>query len=191
MNKVQGTSWLFAIWALTVILIGSVLTSYHQPFQTPDDSILALVAKPLHPQWRALHVLSASCGCSQRVMQHLLQRRLFDGVAEEILIVDGDAPDLPGSSTLLASLERAGFSITHIAAKDLPQNTGLHGVPLLVFASPTNHIAYIGGYGSTQDRDAAILEQIRSGQTAKPLAVLGCAIGKGIRRQADPLHLKY
>ena len=182
---------MFAAWALAVVLVGGILTSFHQPFRAPDGSILSLGKQPPRPEWRALHILSGSCGCSQRVMQHLLRRRPFNGVAEEIVVVDGDAPYLSGSSELLAGLAGEGFSVSHVAAKDLPQETGLHGVPLLVFASPVNKIAYVGGYGSSEDRDGEILEQVRSGQTPTALAVLGCAIGKGLRRNADPFHLKY
>jgi len=191
MKKFDGTSWMFAAWAVASILVGGALTSFHQPFREPDASILSLGRQPVRPGWRALHLLSGSCGCSQRVMQHLLQRRLLDGVEEEIVVVDGDAPYLPGSSLLLAGLEGEGFTVSHIAAKDLPQETGLHGVPLLVFASPANKIAYVGGYGSTEDRDGEIFEQIRSGHAPKAFAVLGCAVGRGLRRNADPFHLKY
>lgn len=191
MKKVTGASWLFIAWAAVVILIGSALISFHQPFQAPSGSILTLAKQPVGGQWQVLHVLSGSCGCSQKVMQHLLKRHPFYGMAEQVLIIDGDEPYLPESNALLAQLRQKGFPVTHIAAKNIPQSTGLYGVPLLVVALPDSKIAYMGGYGNRGDQDGEILQQIRSGQAPRPLAVRGCAIGARLRRTADPFHLKY
>jgi len=172
-------------------MIGGVLTSYHQPFQTPDNRILALAPDTGSAGWRAVHLLSGGCSCSQKVMRHLLARDAFDGMQEQILVIDGEENYLPGSGDLLARLDQKGFPIMHIAAKDIPRNAGLRGIPLLIFASPGGKVAYIGGYGSNGDQDGEILRRIRSGQAPKPLAVLGCAIGGRLRRDADPFHLKY
>lgn len=185
---------MFAAWMGVVILIGAVLTSYHQPFRTPDDTILALAPPPEHSGWQAIHILSGSCGCSQRVMSHLLERRPRSDIHDQIVVLDGEEPYLPGSRDLLAQLSSEGFPITHLAVASLPQNIGLRGVPLLVLASSTSgsrNLAYIGGYGSRGDQDGEIFEKIRSGQTPKPFTVVGCAIGKALRRKADPFHLKY
>ena len=191
MRMTKKTSWLFAIWALAVVFIGGVLMSYHQPFQTPSSRILALGGQSGAHRWTALHLLSSGCGCSQRVMLHLLQRRPFDGIAEQVVLIDGDEPSLPETTTLLARLTQEGFSVVHKAAKDIPQNIGLHGVPLLVFASSEDKILYMGGYGVHSDQDSNILQQIRSGNSPKPIAVLGCAIGARLQREVDPFHLKY
>jgi hypothetical protein len=191
MKKFTRTSWLLAVWAAAVILIGAALMSYHQPFRTPSNAVLALVKQPDGQRWRALHVLSGSCGCSQKVMLHLLQRGPIAGISEQILVVDGEEDYLPGSHMLLARLDHEGFAVTHVAAKDIPQTAGLYGVPLLVLASPGNKIAYMGGYGARGDQDGNILQQIRFGKTPEVLAVRGCAVGERLRRKADPFHLKY
>ena len=120
---------LLAIWAIVVILVGGALMSYHQPFQLPSRTILSLARQTDTHQWEAVHILSGSCGCSQRVMRHLLARRPVDGVQEQILMVDGEEFDLPDTRALLASLQLEGFAITHIAAKSVPADVGLHGVP--------------------------------------------------------------
>jgi hypothetical protein len=187
----RGTVLAFAVWAITVVLLGGVLTSYHQPFQTPDANVLTLVGSVRPGRWRTVHILSGSCGCSQTVMQHLLKRHLFAGLDERILVVDSGEAYLPGSDALLAKLSQQGFPITHIAAKDIPDQVGLRGVPILVIASSENKISYMGGYGSHGDQDAEILQQVQSGQKPKVLPVLGCAVGERARREADPLQLKY
>jgi hypothetical protein len=124
-------------------------------------------------------------------MKHLLARHQFPGVAEQVLIVEGDESILAGSDELSASLAEQGFSVTRIAAKNLPTNTNLRGVPLLVVASPKNEIVYSGGYGSRGDEDGAVFQRVRTGARMNALPILGCAVGRRIRRQADPIGLKY
>jgi hypothetical protein len=182
---------MFAAWAVAVVFIGGVLTSYHQPFRTPDERILSLVKDPGRGRWRALHVLSGSCGCSQKVMAHLLKRHPFDGLVEQVLVIDGGEAYLPGSDVLLAKLAQQGFAVSHLAANDISQDVGLRGVPLLIFASPENKIFYMAGYGSFGDQDTKILQQIRAGQRPKGLPVVGCAVGRQVRSKADPFRLKY
>ncbi len=182
---------ILAMWAASVVLMGAVLTSFHQPFSGPAGEILALTPSPGGGQWRMLHVLSASCGCSQRVMRHLLTRRPFPDVTEQVLLVDGEGADPQASSELIVRLGEQGFGVTRIAAKNIPAGTGLRGVPLLVVASPEDKIAYLGGYGSRGDEDGAVLRKVRAGAKVEALPVLGCAVGSRIQRQADPFGLKY
>jgi hypothetical protein len=120
-----------------------------------------------------------------------LIRHRLDGVSEQIVLVDGPEDYLPGSAALALALEAEGFKVSHIAAKDIPEDSGLKGVPLLVFSSPDRKVAYIGGYGATGDGDKVIYEQIRQGAKPRTLPVRGCAIGDRIRRKADPFRLKY
>ena len=138
-----------------------------------------------------LHVLSGSCGCSQRVMAHLLRRGVSGGVFEQILVVDGNEPYLPESADLLGRLAATGFQVTHIRASNVPAAVGLHGLPLLMLATAEGRVRYKGGYGMNGDQDAAILRQVIVGRAPRALAVLGCAVGAELRRKADPFGLKY
>ena len=186
-------SFFLGLWAVLAVLAGSVLMSYHAPFREPSAKILALAGgTPAgKPQWRAIHILSGSCGCSQRVMRHLLERRPFPAIHEEVLLVDGPESYLPGSKTLAAKLGDDGFKVRRIPLANIPEESGLRGVPLLVFASPQDEVVYLGGYGSAGDKDGAILDQIRLHRVPKSLPILGCAIGSRLRRRADPFHWKY
>jgi hypothetical protein len=107
-------------------------------------------------------VLSRSCGCSQKVMAHLLKRHRFDGLVEQVLVIDSGEAYLPGSDALLTKLAQQGFAVFHLAANDISQDVGLRGVPLLMFASPKDKILYMAGYESLEDRDAKILQQVRA-----------------------------
>ncbi len=201
-------AWLMTglgIWVAAVLLIGAVLTSYHQPIRPPQDSILSLVSTPREPAlrpaadsvspagggFRMLHVLSGSCGCSQRVMAHLLRRGAGKGVLEQILVVDDAGPYLPESAGMLDQLAAAGFQVTHLRASAVPAAVGLHGVPLLVLATADGVVRYKGGYGMNGDQDTAVLSRVSAGGVPRVLAVLGCAVGAELRRKADPFGLKY
>lgn len=184
-------------WMACSIAFGSLLMSYHQPFRAPEGTgILALAPPPdpYNPQWRAIHILSGSCACSQRVMAHLAERGALPGISEQILLIDiTDGPDLylPGSRALIARLQRSGFPVHHLRSSDIPPTSGLRGVPLLLLANLEGRVAYLGGYGPQGDQDTHLLADLRSGTSATPLPVLGCAIGAHLRRTLDPLHLKY
>ncbi len=185
------TGLLLGVWAATVVVIGGVLMSYHQPFLTPDARILSLGAPSQRGRWRALHILSGSCGCSRRVMEHLLKRRSMPGLAEEILVIEGTESSLQGTGALLDKLESAGFTISHLGANEIPESTGLHGVPVLIYATPENKLAYLGGYGKAGDEDVRLYQEVRRGQPPSALPVLGCAIGSRVRGKADPVGWKY
>ena len=191
MNTGRSGLPIVVLWTVAVVLMGGIFTSYHQPFNIPGEGVLALVQDPGRGNWRTLHILSTGCGCSLRVMQHLLVRHPFPDVKEQVLLIGDDEASSPVTDELIAKLRRQGFSLTRIAAKDVPKQAGLHGVPLLVVASPENKIAYIGGYGAHGDEDGPVLAQARAGKKMIPLPILGCAIGSRIRQQADPFGLKY
>jgi hypothetical protein len=124
-------------------------------------------------------------------MRHLLQRRIFAGIDEQMILVDGPDGDLPESAALVDALRQQGFRIHRIASRDIPRDAGLRGVPLLVIASPDSDIAYMGGYGVSGDQDGTLLEQARSKHRPDPLPLLGCAVGARLGRRADPFHLKF
>ncbi len=124
-------------------------------------------------------------------MQHLLARPPLDGAVEQIVLIDQGEPYLDGSEDLLKSLSARGFRISHRLSKEIPQQFGLRGVPLLIVATPLGKVAYLGGYGLREDQDTAVFERVRTGQEPPKLPVLGCAVGRQLRRSADPFHLKY
>lgn len=182
---------LLSLWGGAALLAGGVVTSLHQPFQAPDASVAALAPEGMGAQWAVVHVLSGSCACSQRVMRHLIERRRLDGVVEQVVLVDDAAPYLPESAALVAGLERADFPVRHLAAKALPKEYGIRGVPLLLVVSPAKQVAYAGGYGADYNQDSAVLRQLRSGHAPPAIPILGCAVGRRVRQQADPLGWKY
>jgi hypothetical protein len=187
----RRTGLLLGVWTAAVVVIGGVLMSYHQPFVTPDARILSLGSTSQRGRWRALHIVSGSCVCSRRVMEHLLQRRPQAGLVEEILMIEGSEIPLAGTASLLNKLEAAGYTVSRLAAEAIPESSGLHGVPVLIYATPENKLAYLGGYGKAGDQDVAIYRQVRRGDAAEPLPVLGCAVGNRVRGRADPVGWKY
>jgi hypothetical protein len=188
--RVSPAAWIFGAWACAAVLAGSVLMSFHQPFRTPGERIMSLAQGRDDGSWRMLHLVSGGCGCSQRVMRHLLERGAIAGVEEEVLAVDGGEPYLAGSAALLEKLSQAGFLVNHVAASAIPADTGLNGVPLLAVASPGRQTVYVGGYGSGGDQDGVILRELMAGRKAEPFAAIGCAVGSRLRRAVDPFQLK-
>lgn len=190
-KRIRFARCLLAVWAASVVLIGGALMSFHQAFATPSAGVLALADDTGGHGWRAVHFLSGSCQCSQRVMRHLLARQELAGVSEQIVMIDGSLPYLEDSQALLARLTAAHFLVKHIAEQNVPLDSGLRGVPLLLVVSPQNQIAYMGGYGAAGDQDETIFHQLRAGLKPVALPMIGCAVGSRLQRRLDPLHLKY
>jgi hypothetical protein len=191
MTTVRRTRLFFSAWAMISVLAGSVLMSYHQPFRSPDGKILSLIGSANVTQWRLVHVLSGGCGCSQQVMGNLLKRGVFPDAAEEVIVIDGSEAYLSGSDELLRQLSHRGFAIRHIAARLVPAEAGLRGVPLLVVTRPGNDVAYVGGYGVRRDSDGPVYRNLRDGGRQDSLPLMGCAVGVALRRAVDPFRLKY
>ena len=181
---------LLALWGMGVVFAGAVLTSQHQPFRVADKIPLALFRHSASGHWRVIHVLSGSCGCSQKIMAHLALRRPLRDFEEEVTVVDDGIPYLPDSDRLLVLLQRDEFPVRHIRLEDLPRGAGLNGVPMLVVASPSGQIAYAGGYG-TPENDVKLLHSVRTGRRPELLPVIGCAVGRALQRKVDPFRLKY
>ncbi len=186
-----GKHGLLTLWGLAAVVAGGVLTSFHQPFLAPDDKIIALAPALMGGQWGAIHVLSGSCACSQRVMRHLLARHRMNGLVEQVVLLDGAEPYLPETASLIARLQQASFPVRHIASHDLPPEYGVHGVPLLLIASPSRQMAYMGGYGAAGDEDVGVVAKLQAGDRPTVLPILGCAVGRQARAQADPFRWKY
>ena len=193
MNRSSRISYFFGAWAAIVVLIGGALTSFHQPFRLPEADALSRTLVPVSsmPHWTVTHILSGGCGCSRRVMLHLLQRKPTPDVFEQVVLVDGGENDLPGTDKVLSSLRLAGFAIVDASRREVTPSSPLNAVPLLMVTSPQGKVAYVGGYGTAGDKDDQILHQLRAGLPVAALPVIGCAVGKRARRLADPFRLKY
>ena len=180
------------MWLIAVVLTGATLESFHQPFREPDVQQLgALLGKEPVGSWRMLHILSGACGCSQRVMKHLLDRRALPGILETVVLVEDGTPYLEGSDGMLSELEHAGMQVEHMSADFLNASFGLHGVPLLLIAGPDGSVVYSGGYGEHSDGDVTAWDETRSGRTPHRFAVVGCAVGRHLQQRFDPARLKY
>jgi len=176
---------LVVAWAVISVFAGAVLASFHQPFRIPQTSIVNLAAGAPAGSWRAIHILAVDCGCSQRVAKHLIERGALKGVYETVLIVKAETRSLDAGL-----LSRSGFQVKEVRDTEATAY-GVTGVPLLTYVSPNGSRAYIGGYGAGGYEDVAIWKQVRSGLSPRPLPVLGCAVGRQLQRQIDPLSWKY
>jgi hypothetical protein len=175
---------IFVAWLCAVLILGTALSALHS---------IALPAAALGPgpagSWQALHVLADDCECSSSVAGQLAIRRTLSGWQEQVVVI-GEAPVADDA------LERAGFSVRHLTA-DQAEREGFQGAPWLVLRDPAGRVVYSGGYAAVRPspgrklEDGAIMAAIRSGRSVAPLPAFGCATSEGLRRQLDPLHLKY
>jgi len=107
---------------------------------------------------------------------------------EEILIVDDGVGYLRDSEALLPTLK---LPIHHVTAEEMQTSTGLVGVPMLLITRADGTIAYAGGYGEGSHQDVRILKELQEGRGVSKKTVVGCAVGRRLKRRMDPFHLKY
>jgi hypothetical protein len=179
-NRAQ--TLLLTVWAVLSVLAGSMLTSFHQALALPSRSISSLATEK--HGWRAMHLLAADCGCSQKVSEYLSKRAPLEGVSEEVVFI-GAADPFRNRESLLAR----GFNAKSIRADDL-EPFAMKGAPLLIFISPRDEIVYMGGYGMGGYRDVFIWSQLSAGALVRPLPAFGCAVGQGLKRGIDPFSWK-
>ncbi len=135
-------------------------------------------------RWVALHVLSGTCGCSARALDHLLSSERPPEVLEKILWVGPASP-------LLEAARQRGFRVTYVTADQLATTYHVEAVPLLVVVDPAGVVRYAGGYASRKQgpapRDLEILASVRAKREVVALPLFGCAASRTLQRALDPL----
>jgi hypothetical protein len=174
---------LFAIWGVLTVAVGGAMTALHsQPL--PDQ--LAFRG-PREPGWSVLHVVDQKCPCSQVVIARLLSRGAWPGVKETVAVVHAKNAELP------SALERAGFAALVLEPEALEAQTGVTAAPVLVIRSPDGSVRYSGAYASRRSQppeDLSLFTRVQSGESVEPYPLFGCAVGRALARQVDPLNLK-
>lgn len=146
-------------------------------------------------RWSATHVLYQSCGCSGRVLAHLLDRRALPELFETVVYVRDDGPPGPSLAATQKQIEGAGFRFEPVTPRVLGERYQIESAPLLVIADPQDRVRYAAGYtdriGAKEIKDLAILDGVRDGRTVAALPVFGCAVSRRVQEAIDPLGLKY
>lgn len=134
--------------------------------------------------WLALHVLSGSCGCSARVLDHLVSSGRAPDVVEKILWIGPP-------STQLEVARSKGFRVSYVTAEQLATTYRIEAVPLLVVVDPAGVVRYAGGYTSRKQgpeiRDLEVLASARSAREVAALPLFGCAASRALKRTLDPV----
>jgi hypothetical protein len=190
------------LWGVGLLVVGAFLMAGHLlslPVPSATDRRLhaTLAAEPTTGgRWTAHHVLYRSCGCSDRVLSHLLERKARGDLVETVVYVhDGGPADSNDLGAKRAELQRAGFGFEPLTPDELEQRYRMESAPSLLVADASGTVRYAGGYtdrsGGTEISDVAIIERLKSGADVKALPVFGCAVSGRLQQALDPLGLKY
>lgn len=147
-------------------------------------------------RWSAHHVLYQSCGCSQRVLAHLLERRARPDLVETVVYVrDPSSSDVAERDEVSAKVRVAGFGFEASTPAELESRYAVESAPFLLVGDGSGGVRYAGGYtersGSKQIEDIAIIDGLKAGRKMGPLPVFGCAVSSRVQEAIDPLRLKY
>jgi hypothetical protein len=177
----------FGVWFAATSLFGAWTVAQHLiplPVARPDDTSAG--DRP-----RAWHVLGSDCGCSASVADELARRGPQRGWREQVWLV-GDEP------AIAAQLQQAGFAVERIAAEKLAADHQIQGAPWLVLFHADGRTAYSGGYSrqrpgvaGTSSELPGLMAAVAAGRSAEALPAYGCATSESLRRQLDPLNLRF
>lgn len=191
------------VWGAGILVVGASLMAGHVvslPVPRATDSRLraSLAAGPgvVKGRWSAHHVLYQSCGCSQRVLSHLLKRRARPDLVETVVYVrDPAATDASEPATVGAEVQRAGFGFETSTPAELERRYAVEAAPFLLVGDGSGAVRYAGGYtarsGSAQIEDGEIIDGLQAGRPMGALPVFGCAVSSRVQQAIDPLGLKY
>lgn len=196
-----------AAWVLLCVVAGGYLLASHLltlPIPAVESpalhrAITAHRGDHQRDRWLVLHVVYDGCRCSRQVLDHLLasssaspgaSSRPAD-LAERVVLIT-DSGTAPAATT--DAIRAHGFELEVVSAARLVERYGIEAAPLLVIVDPTDHVRYVGGYTPRKQaadiRDLAVIDAVRRGVPVAPLPAFGCAIGKELRAQLDPLGIR-
>jgi hypothetical protein len=192
---------LLGVWGGLGLATSATLLAVHEyalPAPSPTDPQLGLAMAALHAeaptaQATALHVLYVQCRCSQRILEHLVERKALPLVHETVALVDSE--QATDTDHIASKLSASGFEVQRLTPASLKERYSSIAAPLLVVANGQDKLTYIGGYAehkqSLDMRDVKIIDAARMGQDIDALPVLGCAVSASLQKLMDPLGLKY
>jgi hypothetical protein len=186
-----------AAWVAACVVVGAYLLASHLltlPTPAPGDPILhRAIAAHRHAgqrdRWLVLHVVFDDCGCSQRVLAHLLSTSRPAGVAERVVYVT----ERPAEAST-GAIPAHGLELDVVTPDQLAADYHIEAAPLLVIVDPHDTVRYAGGYTPRKQaddvRDLAVISAVLRGETVESLPAFGCAVGRSLRSTLDPLGVR-
>ncbi len=181
-----------AIWsAIALLVMSSLMAGHWLSLPHPGVGHTFPVESPLDDtKVSAFHFLYADCPCSQRVLDHLLERDCVPNANETIVLIAKSGQD----SKCLVTPKR-GFELEVVTPEALMRKYRIESAPLLVVVNHKSRIVYSGGYTSRKQgpdiQDEAIIAGLSTGSEPEQLPVFGCAVSAELQQLLDPLRLKY
>ncbi|MEO7328426.1 MAG: hypothetical protein ABI193_07610, partial [Minicystis sp.] len=139
---------LIGAWSALLVVALSTLMAGHWatlPGADKADPVIqreidALRAPGEEKRWLMVHVLYGECRCSQRLMDHLVERERPAGLVEKVILVgaEGEQAD---------RLRAKGYAVQVVTRRGLSDRFHLGAAPLLLIAAPDGSLRYQGGYG--------------------------------------------
>lgn len=181
------------VWAVGMTCIVACLMVSHwvalpRPAVGSEVPLTRPLANGTDPApYRVLHFLYADCPCSQRVLNHVLDRDPVPGVTERIVLISE-------TDVITGAIRTCGYEADAVTPEELPERYGVESAPLMVIADRHGIVRYSGGYTSRKQgpdiQDVALITSVRDGKPTESFPVYGCAVSDTLKRLVDPLGIK-
>lgn len=174
-------------WFGAMLLVGSSLLGRHLlalPAPPVNLEAIARLRAPGESGLMTVHVLYASCRCSQRVAEHLLDTARVAAANEHVLFVGQD-------DELERRFAAKGFLLHHVESQELRNAYGIEAAPSFVVIARDGTVRYAGGYTARKQgldwRDLAIIADAKADISTASIPVYGCAVSKELKSTVNPL----
>lgn len=177
------------VWFVGTLTIGAFTTGVHAlalPSPAAGDLTGSEVTNLPGPAGGAIHVLYASCKCSERIVDALVARRARPNL-DEIVLGVGDF------GNRASALRAAGYQLIGVSAEELTSRFRIEAAPLLLVVRPDRSVGYAGGYRSTESGpvdDARLIAEALERKSTEAYPLFGCAVSAALRRIVDPFGFK-
>lgn len=159
-------------------LSGALLVAFHAPLRSEVDRRW-LLKEPLRGP-TIYHFATADCRCSDRLLNHLIERRPKSEF-HEVLVYIGPAKPV---HTLLEAL---GYEVRFETSTEA---SGVQAAPWLLVRDSGGRVSYSGGYERSPYWESRILFNVEHRLRQASLGTAGCATSKSMRAENIALRLK-
>lgn len=178
----------FAVSGGVLIIISLLMAGHLISFPLSTEKVQTSLNARGHQAekgWEVIHILSAGCKCSARVIEELSSRSAIKEGSEVIYYIGEGKPE---------GLAQSKIHFEIIPEEMAHRLLGVEAAPTLLIRNPEGKLDYAGGYAKNRnakpEQDSIIRDTI-AGNAPKPLPIFGCAFTKNLKSQVDPFGLKY
>jgi thioredoxin-related protein len=183
--------FLALIWFTVLSIPLSMMMGSHQlSLKSSKNPALTNLSATQSKAWTIMHFVNPECGCSEKVVTSLKNRKAKDiKTSEQVFILGKNAQ-------WEQNLKAAGYKVMTGKMDDFAEKYSISAVPQLVIINAQKEILYTGGYSSKRGpasivEDEQIFQEVTAKKNSTERPIYGCVNGRKNQSDTDYVGSKY